>query len=276
MKEKFTPELNTKILVPAMSYDFSTDKRLLIPFTKGDKIGFVNQEGEVVVKPQFSMYYGNCYSQNDRIRVSKIEMTGYAGNNGKISCYDHDVYGLLNCHGEYVLEPIYRSILPSVGDKTLYTVMRNNKGYAVLDDMGKVIVPYGKYDYIGGFDKGFARVKIGKGLSYTITHDTKWGIIDETGTEVLPVEYDSIWKFYNKPYSSMIVVKGGVQSRISFNTLGGKKDTPCITTPDSDDDDYGSHYGEFEGTYAQDVMGYSDDVINDAFDGEADAYWNID
>ena len=27
---------------------------------------------------------------------------------------------------------------------------------------------------------------------------------------------------------------------------------------------------------AQDVAGYSDDVINDAFDGEPDAYWNID
>ena len=41
-------------------------------------------------------------------------------------------------------------------------------------------------------------------------------------------------------------------------------------------DDYGTHYGEYAGTYAQDVAGYSDDVINDAFDGEPDAYWNID
>lgn len=42
------------------------------------------------------------------------------------------------------------------------------------------------------------------------------------------------------------------------------------------DHSYGSHYGEYEGSYAQDVMGYSDDVINDAFDGDPDAYWNID
>lgn len=39
---------------------------------------------------------------------------------------------------------------------------------------------------------------------------------------------------------------------------------------------YGSHYGEFAGSYAQDVMGFSDDVINDVFDGDPDAYWNID
>lgn len=43
-----------------------------------------------------------------------------------------------------------------------------------------------------------------------------------------------------------------------------------------DEDDYGTHYGEYAGTYAQDVMGYSDDVINDAFDGEPNAYCNID
>ena len=43
-----------------------------------------------------------------------------------------------------------------------------------------------------------------------------------------------------------------------------------------DDEDYGTHYREFAGSYAQDVEGYSDDVINDAFDGDPDAYWNID
>ena len=37
---------------------------------------------------------------------------------------------------------------------------------------------------------------------------------------------------------------------------------------DYQEDDYGTHYGEFAGSYAQDVMGVSDDVINDAFEGE--------
>lgn len=43
-----------------------------------------------------------------------------------------------------------------------------------------------------------------------------------------------------------------------------------------DYEDYGTHYGEYADTYAQDVAGLSDDVINDAFDGDPDAYWNID
>jgi|TARA_Y100001935_G_C17208416_1_gene458779 hypothetical protein len=35
-------------------------------------------------------------------------------------------------------------------------------------------------------------------------------------------------------------------------------------------------YGNYRGSYAQDVMGYSDEYIDDAFGGEPEAYWNID
>lgn len=43
-----------------------------------------------------------------------------------------------------------------------------------------------------------------------------------------------------------------------------------------EDDDYGTHYGDYAGSWAQDVEGFSDDEINDAFDGDPDMYWNID
>ena len=45
---------------------------------------------------------------------------------------------------------------------------------------------------------------------------------------------------------------------------------------ESYEEEYGTHYGKYAGTYAQDVAGYSDDVIDDAFEGDPDAYWNID
>lgn len=50
----------------------------------------------------------------------------------------------------------------------------------------------------------------------------------------------------------------------------------------NDEDDYYNnyeskrHYEEFAGTYAQDVAGFNDEEIYDIFDGEPDAYWNID
>ena len=45
---------------------------------------------------------------------------------------------------------------------------------------------------------------------------------------------------------------------------------------DEFDDESEETYNDYNGTYAQDVRHLSDQVIGDAFDGEADAYWNID
>jgi hypothetical protein len=39
---------------------------------------------------------------------------------------------------------------------------------------------------------------------------------------------------------------------------------------------YGNHYDEYAGTYAQEVAGFSDELIDDVFEGDPDAYWNID
>lgn len=42
-------------------------------------------------------------------------------------------------------------------------------------------------------------------------------------------------------------------------------------------DDYETPtYGRYAESYAQDEMGYSDDDIDTIFDGDPDAYWNID
>ena len=50
---------------------------------------------------------------------------------------------------------------------------------------------------------------------------------------------------------------------------------------DDDYDDYSHDYEEptydrYNGSYAQDKMGYSDDDIDTIFDGDPEAYWNID
>ncbi len=40
--------------------------------------------------------------------------------------------------------------------------------------------------------------------------------------------------------------------------------------------DYDINFGKYSGSYAQDEMGYSDDDIDTIFDGDPNAYWNID
>lgn len=268
---------DAKILVPASSFKLESDSRLLIPFTSFDKIGFMNRQGEVIVKPQYAMYYGDCYSPTDLVKVAVDDIFGFPKSNNQVRCYTSPLYGLMNYKGEIVLDTMYRWLDLAIGCGNLVTVQNKELKYGVIDLNGNVIVPFGRYDYIDGFDKGFARVIVRKQTNGQIGPNGKWGVIDEQGKEVLPAEYDNIWNFYGKPYDSIVVVRNGVSTNISFSSLKplyNFSQTPTYIC--DEEDDYGTHYGEYEGSYAQDVMGYNDDVINDAFEGDPDAYWNID
>lgn len=201
MSQEETLKLNkhTKILVPASSYKISADKRLLIPFTSNDKIGFVNNKGEIIVAPQYKMYYGECYNENDYIKVAKSYNYGFPRANGNIATYTRPIFGLINHLGETVIEPIYFSIVPSICcDEMFYTVQRKDYKYGVININGEEVIPFGKYHWIDGFDSGLARVKIGKETNAKEQSTNLWGIVNEKGKEVLPLEYSQIWNFYDK------------------------------------------------------------------------------
>lgn len=268
----------TKILVPASSYNMQDDNRLLIPFTSGENIGFVDKEGVIVVKPQFTMYYGDCYDESDNIRVTVDYLYGFPRSGGRVASYKRPMYGLINYKGETIFDPSFFSLIPAIGNKKLYTVQDKNLGYAVLNIDGTEVVPYGKYSYIDGFDKGLARVKIGNVTNGQKDNGNKWGLINENGDEVLPIEYDDMWSFYGKNRATVRVVKGDVAQNIVLSEILGVAEDQKNGSSSNNYyvDDYGSSYGEYADSYAQDVEGYSDDVIDDAFDGDPDAYWNID
>lgn len=180
--------------------------------------------------------------------------------------------------------------------------------FGVKNLNGEEIVPVGKYGWIDGFDHGLARVRTNKplGRARAITsiinletgtfidgkenvekylkedrkahpdQYTKWGIINEKGEEVLPLVYDEIWNFFGKNRISTKVEKDGITTEVNFHDLNPDIPQPFYHHSTPFIDDYCPNYGEFAGSYAQDVMGYSDDDIYDAFEGDPDMYWNID
>lgn len=277
-KELLAVNQYTKFLVSASSYNMQDDDRLLIPFTSGDKIGLINKEGYIVVKPQFTMYYGDCYDESDNIRVAIDNLYGFPRSGGKVATYKRPMYGLINYKGETIFEPSFCSLLPAIGNKNLYTVQDKNFEYAVLNTDGTEVVPYGKYSWIDGFDNGLARVRIGNVTNGQKENGNKWGMINENGKVVLPLEYDDIWAFYGKKRVTTKVVKGDVAQIVVLSEILGKDEAQEYDRSSNNcyDDDYRTSYREYAGTYAQDVEGYSDDVIDDAFDGDPEAYWNID
>lgn len=166
-------------------------------------------------------------------------------------------------------------------------VVENDKfQYGVTDNEGNAIVPFGRYAWISGYDHGLARVKSIFGIAQVdletgAVEEAKWGIIDEEGNEVLPAEYDEIWNFLGKGRSSTRVKKDGQSYNFDLENhelrrFAARSFQSRQYSVYDREEKYGSHYGEYAGTYAQDVMGYSDDVIDDAFEGDPDAYWNID
>ena len=277
---------HANVLKEYSSYDFQSDERLLIPFMLFNKIGFFNRQGECIVEPKYDTYIGNIYSETDLIRVGIRHSYAYERKNDHPSIYTRYKYGIMNAKGECVIEPIYGGII--IGENTIR--VRRAYGYdydgalGLLDMDGNVIIPFGKYSFIDEFEKGLARVRVSSKYDCDPNRAGKWGIINEKGKEVLPAEFDDIWKFHGKNRDYTKIIKDGVESSVYFNALnpslsiGDQHTLSQIQETDRDfsNDDYGTHYGEFAGSYAQDVMGYSDDVINDAFDGDPDAYWNID
>lgn len=274
MKDKSAIHKHTKVLVPAIDYNVNEDKRLLIPFTSGEHIGFMNHDMEIVVDPKYIMYYGDCYSERDYIKVAVAHHYGYPIVNNNVSVYSRPVFGLINYQGKIIIEPQNYSLISSKkGNTVLFTIQREDYSYGVININGEEIIPFGKYHWIDGFYRGFARVKKGGVSNGNVGNENKWGVINESGEEVVPCIYSNIWNFYEKDYETIIVEDEKCRKYISFDSLVEKIEPKW---PPYDTYEERPTYNEYNGSYAQDVMGYSDQVIDDVFEGDPDAYWNID
>jgi len=81
------------------------------------------------------------------------------------------------------------------------------------------------------------------------------------------IHYEDIKKgLIHSIYSGTEVIP--LSSIINYKDRRSKKSYVSKNTNES--------YGNYAGTYAQDVEGLSDDFINDVLDGCPEAYWNID
>ena len=236
----------------------------------------MNGTGEVIIEPKYDFIINDPLTNSGLIRVGIIDLSKtYYMPADSAPHYRYRV-GLFDSFGKKILDIHYKGLIISQDGK-LITAQNKEGLYGVMNVEGNIIVPFGKYSYIDGFDKGLARVKIGNQTNGVANSGNKWGLINDKGEEVMPVEYDNIWKFYGKNRYSTRVEKGGNSSKVYFYKINPslKEKHSCFVN-ETDDNDNTRHNDEFAGSYAQDVMGYSDEDIYDAFDGDADAYWNID
>lgn len=211
-----------KIIINLKDYKISQEKRLLIPFIaknnrvfQQNKMGLLNRNGYMVCEPLYDIILDDCFSDEDIIRVGKLFPYGYSNSNGNVSSYVRYKYKAMTTNGDFITDMDFDSIMVST-DKKYITVQDRKKGYAVFDRKGNEIISFGKYSWIDGFDLNLARVN---NLVSPDSIERKWGIINITGEEVLPLEYSEIWNFYGKNRDTTRVIKNHIVSEVNLMNM---------------------------------------------------------
>lgn len=110
-------------------------------------------------------------------------------------------------------------------NSTLTAVQNNDYKWGAINEAGEVVIPFGKYAWIDGFQNGLAKVIGIRDATNSIVifddsgePEAAQGIVNEKGEEVLPLEY-YVWKFYGKDYPTIKFFKGEKEFRVSYEDL---------------------------------------------------------
>ena len=172
-------------------------------------------------------------------------------------------------------------------NSTLTVVQDKERRWGVIDAKGNIVVEFGKYTWIDGFQNGLAKV-IGfddttgpniiavwnKNNEYKVGSEieriARQGIINESGEEVLPLEY-TVWKFYGKDYPTIKYFNGNNAYSVSFESLN-----PALKTDSRNEIRHYNHcyYDYYDNDYMSDTWdAMTDGMYGDmpeGFDGDFD------
>lgn len=156
-----------------------------------------------------------------------------------------------------------------------YLKVYKNEKCGLIDRSGKELITP-QYEDCFGFvwTSGYARDKT---KHYGIVKQNgKEGLINECGDFLSDIKYDKITLHYPEfeEHFKNYVIKGTIGKSECFLVDPEKEENSkqIIRLKNYESPTF-EHYA---GSYAQDEMGYSDDEIDTIFDGDPDAYWNID
>jgi hypothetical protein len=150
-------------VIPSIYSDaLSFDESGLAPVEKDDIWGYINTKGEYVIEPQYQYAYN--FSENGMAKVTV-----------------DDKYGFIDQTGAFVIQPEFDEVYDFDNGYAVVFVGEWETGkYGYIDEKGNYLVEP-QYDQAYNFTKdGYAMV----------VKDDKCGLIDTTGTLVIPCEYD--------------------------------------------------------------------------------------
>jgi len=136
----------------------------LIPYKSGDKWGYIDNEGKILINPQFN--YANVFIDGIALVKSAEDKYGYIGEDGK-----------------YRINATFKDA--SSFSEGLACVVPENGKPQFIDDKGNVKFTVSTGEVCGIFNEGLAPVKIGE----------KWGYLDKTGKIKINAQFDYAYLF---------------------------------------------------------------------------------
>ena len=239
----------------SLEYDESIPVTLFSDYfivSKDRKYGVINKWNDIILPTLFHS-------------IKSYEEAYRPSTNNIVVIQDADGYFLFNLQKSEILTDHYESIDFLQGKRNTCTNIRNCSFYigvkngkkAVISSLGKQLT-----------DFAFDEVLLYRSRFLKLRNGSKWGLINRLGEELLPVSYNSVRDICGDLVN--IEDNGTIkQIKIDRSKLL-YSDIPRINTWES------STYDKYSGSYAQDEMGYSDDDIETIFEGDPNAYWNID
>ncbi|MCF8297132.1 MAG: WG repeat-containing protein [Saprospiraceae bacterium] len=213
--------LDSKLIPIKEMYDNVIDEvNDLYLVKKGDKFGFINKKGRIVLDCKFD----NIEKLNNGLFRTKIEFT--SGNYEKMLS---SKYGLIDSFGNeilacehYLINDFYDGlaiIRSFTGEKDEWGYPETSN-YGFIDESGKVVIPL-IYKDAFHFSEDLAAV----------SKNGKWGFIDKTGKEIIPFIYDergNSWRYKGQYFFLGGIVSVKKNDKWGYLNKNGKVVIPLI------------------------------------------------
>ncbi len=306
-----------KVLIETTSESIGKSKALLLPIFKTVKTGkfyvpkyglasfghfdssgaLKDTEYRIEVEPTYDIIIGDVLDKDDIVVLGKLcEMTPngiFYGVKSIISdtpkCYKY-IYELFLYGSGVFSRKLRRQYERYIGeycitdftlssDRKVVSIMTSDGCWGAINWKQNVIVPQGKYSWVDVFKDGLARVKGGKETNGKLSADTRWGLVDIEGKEVLPPIYSNLQIMDDKVY----VEQKGKQNIILLKNLEYstyesimKREKELLEIKKKEESARLWNKPDYDPTGQYDYNKAAREQIDDAYEGQADTYWNTD
>lgn len=192
-------DINGNVIVPIGQYDFvyGEEEGFSVVYHKKKGYNYLNVSSCELLQPYwhtntYSFYNGIAIQSNGENNMYLLNQKGekISPNYNVIFPIKDDVYivgnangiGVLDKYGKEIITPSYDVILPST-DGLMCTRKAVGQMFGFIDNTGAYVIEP-KYEIATAFENGTSCVKL----------DSKWGLINTEGYEVVPCIYEDILK----------------------------------------------------------------------------------